>query len=371
MRALVVGAGIAGLSVANSLARTGRFTTLEVVDPDPRPVGVAVGLSANALRALSELDVLDGVLAASAPSTTLHMAAADGTTLVHVERETPPGGTHPDNVIVDRASLAAALAAPLGPAGIRSDVGVRDAVPQDSTVTVTFSDGSRDDYDFVVAADGQASRLRPRVWSRTPAGLDQLGLRWLTGPVPGLDHGTMYLGPNATKLGLWPLRGGGTYAFLTIPRPGRPRAAREDVLREMRDALAEYSFAGAGRVADEVPWDQVHIAAFQSMSPEDRWHAGRLVLAGDAAHVMPPHGSSGAAMAIEDAYVLGDEIARAADLDAALEAYSVRRVDRVRRVVDFSTENCIAENEAALQGRPPVMDPRASQEFWEFLREAA
>jgi 2-polyprenyl-6-methoxyphenol hydroxylase-like FAD-dependent oxidoreductase len=367
-RVLVAGAGIAGLAAANALARLDGFE-IDVVDPDPRPVGVAVGLSSCALRGLDSIGVLDAVLAASAPSMELHMCAADGTTLVHTTRRTPHGQRYPDNVIVDRLSLAEALGSSLDErgVGVRSGVALTGVEHVDGGAIAFFDGAGPARYDLVVGADGIGSRLRGAVIDESPRALGQLGLRWVTYGMDGLDHGVMYLGGGAVKLGLWPLRDGRVYAFLTLPRPGMPRAARQEVLAELRTALDGYSFPGAETLRADVPWDEVHIAAFQSLFVDGPWHDGRVVLVGDAVHAMPPHGSSGAAMAIEDAHVLADELGRR-PIAEALTAYGRRRRDRVRRVVAYSTENCLAENRAAVEGAAPTMDPDAAQEFWEFLR---
>ncbi|MFT4214100.1 MAG: FAD-dependent monooxygenase [Microbacterium sp.] len=369
VRVLIAGAGIAGLAVADALARHPGFA-IDVVDPNPRPVGVAVGLSSCALRSLSAIGALEPVLAASAPSMSLHMCTADGTTLVRVDRQTPQGQPYPDNVIVDRQSLAVALAAPLAAHGIEvaHGVAVTGVELDDDGATVSFDGRDRQRYDLVVGADGIGSRLRGTVVAETPRDLEQLGLRWVMGALPELDHGTMYVGARAVKLGLWPLADGSVYAFLTLPRPGLPRASRQEVLDELREVLEHFTFPGADQLRAEVPWDDVHIAPFQSLAPDAPWHRGRLVLVGDAVHVMPPHGSSGAAMAIEDAFVLADELGRAG-VDEALAAFGRRRVERVRRVVEYSTDNCLAENEDAVAGRPlRPMDADEAVRFWEFLR---
>ncbi|MFT3797606.1 FAD-dependent monooxygenase [Microbacterium sp.] len=369
VRVLVAGAGIAGFAVANALARRPGFE-IDIVDPNPRPVGVAVGLSSCALRSLAAIDVIEPVLAASAPSMTLHMCSADGTTLVRVDRQTPEGQPYPDNVIVDRESLARALAAPLAAHGIEvvHGVAVTGVTVEDGGATVSFDGRDPQRYDLVVGADGIGSRLRGIVIDERPRDPEQLGLRWVMNALPGLDHGTMYIGPRAVKIGLWPLGDGSVYAFLTLPRPGLPRADRQEVLDELREVLTEFSFPGADQLRAEVPWDDVHIAPFQSLAPDAPWRRGRLVLVGDAVHAMPPHGSSGAAMAIEDAFVLADELGRAG-VDEALEAFGRRRVERVRRVVEYSTRNCLAENEDAVAGRPlRPMDAGEAVRFWEFLR---
>ena len=68
------------------------------------------------------------------------------------------------------------------------------------------------------------------------------------------------------------------------------------------------------------------------------WHHERTLLIGDAAHANPPVLAQGAAMGIEDAVVLADELGRASDLDTALARFTARRFERVRTVVEASRQ---------------------------------
>ena len=66
------------------------------------------------------------------------------------------------------------------------------------------------------------------------------------------------------------------------------------------------------------------------------WHQGRVVLIGDAVHATTPHMASGAGMAVEDGLVLADELAKNGDVAEALAAFTARRFERARTVVDNS-----------------------------------
>jgi 2-polyprenyl-6-methoxyphenol hydroxylase-like FAD-dependent oxidoreductase len=68
------------------------------------------------------------------------------------------------------------------------------------------------------------------------------------------------------------------------------------------------------------------------------WHRGRVLLIGDAAHATTPHLAQGAAMAIEDAVLLGELLERAAPVDALLAEFMSRRFDRAKFVVDTSRQ---------------------------------
>ena len=57
---------------------------------------------------------------------------------------------------------------------------------------------------------------------------------------------------------------------------------------------------------------------------------------GDAAHATTPHLASGAAISVEDALVLAEELERAVSVETALRAYVARRFERCKMVVENS-----------------------------------
>jgi 2-polyprenyl-6-methoxyphenol hydroxylase-like FAD-dependent oxidoreductase len=70
----------------------------------------------------------------------------------------------------------------------------------------------------------------------------------------------------------------------------------------------------------------------------ERWVQGRAALLGDAAHAMTPNIGQGAGMAMEDAAVLAEELAAAAEPQAALQNYARRRTPRVDTIMKVSRE---------------------------------
>ena len=73
---------------------------------------------------------------------------------------------------------------------------------------------------------------------------------------------------------------------------------------------------------------------------QETWARGRVALLGDAAHALTPNLGQGAGMAMEDAVVLADELAKAdrgeQGVEAALAGYVARRRPRVETVVRLS-----------------------------------
>jgi p-hydroxybenzoate 3-monooxygenase len=116
--------------------------------------------------------------------------------------------------------------------------------------------------------------------------------------------------------------------------PGEQLDAWPDqrVWEELRLRLASDGF----QLADGPVLEKV-IAVHRSFVVEPMQH-GRLFLAGDAAHIVPPTGAKGLNLAVADVRLLAQAIARwyrtgATDL---LDSYSARCLRRVWRVQEFS-----------------------------------
>jgi 2-polyprenyl-6-methoxyphenol hydroxylase-like FAD-dependent oxidoreductase len=77
--------------------------------------------------------------------------------------------------------------------------------------------------------------------------------------------------------------------------------------------------------------DQVICSAMEWMESE-KWHSGRVILVGDAAHASSPMMGQGGCMAMEDACMLADELRAAVTVESALARYISRRKPRVKWV---------------------------------------
>jgi len=80
-----------------------------------------------------------------------------------------------------------------------------------------------------------------------------------------------------------------------------------------------------------------------------QWRRSRVVLIGDASHALSPSFGQGANLAIEDAYVLADELASTDDVGAALDAFVARREPRVGFVQEKTADRIALVNRGANQ----------------------
>jgi len=233
------------------------------------------------------------------------------------------------------AELHEALREGLDPARLRLGSTVERLEDAGDAVEVERRDGGRERYDLVVGADGIGSGVRGLLFGATP--LAYTGYTcWRVVAALELDDQTTELWGRGRRIGLVPLPGGRTYSFLVANAPRGAPPPWED-LEGFRAAFAEFTHPPAVRLLEAVAdaADLIH-HDLEEVPWLPTWRRGRVVLLGDAAHALTPNMGQGAAMALEDAYVLERALAEAESIPAALARYEAERRRRVKWVQDTS-----------------------------------
>ncbi|NYJ08455.1 FAD-dependent monooxygenase [Petropleomorpha daqingensis] len=340
MRALVVGGGPAGTTAAIALARAGIEALVVEHEETDRPVGIGLALQNSPLRALHALGLLDAVVDRGYRHDAVNICAPDGTVVHRIVTEPLVPGT-PSFVAISRVALAGilgeALAATAG-AQIRYGTSVTALRDRGDAVEADLTDGSTEVVDLVVGADGLHSTVRGMVLPEAPAPTPAPQVIWrASAPRPAdVDRYLLYdLGPQG-RVGIVPIADDELYLWFLQPDDGAARLPAELRLPALRARLAPFGGVVADVAAllrDDV--DQRSLAALLVPQP---WHRGRTVLIGDAAHTTTPHIAYGVGIAIEDSVVLAEELARGGSVEDALQAFTRRRFDRCRLVVETSLQ---------------------------------
>ncbi|WP_077000451.1 FAD-dependent monooxygenase [Variovorax sp. KK3] len=368
---LIVGGGSAGLTCAAFLRKAGVAVEVSEISTTVN-VGAALGLSSNALTPLREIGALDEILACSTPNLHMHVCDADGRTLVDLERPQPAGIDFPVNVIIARRELTRILTGVVEAAGATMFFGRQlvSMLADSDGVSVVFDDGREARYDAVVGADGIGSTVRRMIWGESPIqATAEVGWRWLTPARPSMRRGAYYLGSGGTNLGLFPIPGQQIYAVMGEPTDdgfvSDPAKRREDVVRRLGEQF-DGAFA-RDALADLPSVEAIHFSRYPAMLMPQPWYKGRILLIGDAAHALPPHSSSGAAMAIEDGAVLYDELLRATEWEAGVHAFMERRWPRVKQVFEMACDRVRSKADPSARS---LRDPHTGEKvksLWKFL----
>ncbi|MEU0520942.1 FAD-dependent oxidoreductase [Streptosporangium sp. NPDC006007] len=340
-RVLVVGGGVGGLTTATALAQRGVEVTLVEKQADFSLPGVGLGQPANALRVYRHLGVLDQVLDAGFVYRAMRYFDHDRNLVV----EHPfllGDATTPPVCALTRRRLHTILygAALRAGASIRMATTVTDLEDTGGSVRVTLSDGTVETADVVAGFDGIRSTTREAIFGGRfhprPSGY---GAWRIQEPRPAEVDAMEFLQGIGSKTGAMPLDENLMYLFHIRREDPEVWFDQATLHVELRERLAGYgSYVAAAR--DRLgPGSDIVYGPLELLLIPGPWYSGRVVLGGDAAHVVPPHLTQGAAMAAEDGLVLADELTRTdADVEEMLRSYTFRRYARCAFVYTFARQ---------------------------------
>ena len=344
----IVGAGIAGLTAALSFARLGIRTDIIEQAPQLTDVGAGLQMSPNATYILDRLGVLPELenhwqkpsRIGLASGTSLRPLAFVPAGQFALERWGSPYG------VLHRSTLQQALLTAVLHASSLCHLHLGQRLEDTTPQSIGALTGRAPD--LIVGADGVWSRTRSRV-PDAPETSFSGNVAWrFTIPDESapdfLDRNnvTAFLGPNSHLVG-YPLREIGGFNVVAITAGNSPGETwgTTGTAAQKRMMLRHFH-----RWHDAIV-DMLEKANQPNFWPlfqtgKGRWHNGRdTVLIGDAAHAMMPFAAQGAAMAIEDAFVLAGKVA-GTPLPQALASFEAERSARATKVRDRGAFNKFA-----------------------------
>jgi FAD-dependent urate hydroxylase len=325
-RILIVGGGIAGLTLATALNRQGFRAELVERSASWHATGAGILLHANGMRILRALGLGDAVEQAGAVVRHWSFCDQQGEVLCDTDLEELWGKVGPcigsERPRLQQVLLAGAAAIPC-----RLGTSVTMLNQDEQRVSVGFSDGSTENYDLVVGADGIYSTVRMLMMGAVPPGYTGLMIWRSLAPIRprGVINFRLMLG-DGCFFGIMPMGDGHTYAFGGVggPRLHDPVQGR---LERFRKRFAGFGGPAIEYLASLSCDEQVHCGPVELVKL-DHWQRGRVVLIGDAAHAGPPTMAEGGCMAMEDAFVLAEVLRCAETVESALDSYVIRRRPR-------------------------------------------
>ena len=239
---------------------------------------------------------------------------------------------------------------------------VVDLEQDDDGVTVQLADGGQLRSRHLVGCDGGRSTVRrtlgvgfPGEPSRTDTLMGEMGVGV---PQEEVAATLARLGDVGRRLWLRPL-GSGVHQVV-VPAAGVGDRAEPPTLEEFRQQLRAFTGTDFG----------VHSRRWSSRFGDatrlaERYRVGRVLLAGDAAHVHPPTGGQGVNLGVQDAVNLGWKLAaqvRGWAPGTLLDTYEAER----RPVAEDVLDNTRAQMELLATGPGPQAVRRLLTELMDF-----
>ncbi|WP_433136881.1 FAD-dependent monooxygenase [Actinomadura nitritigenes] len=330
---LVVGAGPVGLALTASLAAKGVSTMLIDRQAEGANTSRAAVVHARTLEVLTELDVTEKLVARGivVPHATIRERDR---VLLHVDFGDLPT-EYPFALLIPQDVTERVLLERLVGAGGRVTRPCElTALSQDADgVTATMATGERIRARYAVGADGMHSLVRDQAGiafrGDTYPQSFVLADAYLSGDVPDAEI-RLYFSPEGVTV-LAPLPGGRHRIVATVDEaPPAPGHSHVQGLLDTRGPQARPA------AVEEIVWSsrfRVHHRV------AERYRAGRMFLAGDAAHVHSPAGGQGMNTGVQDALNLASKLAaviRDGADEIVLDAYETERLPVAEEVVSFT-----------------------------------
>ena len=327
-RAIIIGGGIAGLCAAIGLRQAGIDVVVYEQTAEPGRVGAGITLWANAIKALRRLGVA-AVETAGARLAVGLFRDAGGRVLAQMNTAELARASGAPNVAIHRADLHQALLGALPAGRVWLDAPFVGFEQDEEGVTATFADGRSDRADLLIGADGIHSAVRQQLWPEVKLRYGGYtawrGVANITEEVaPGVASETWGCG---ARFGIVRINARQVYWFATANAPeGQVQAAAAEkgwLLGHFGEWHHPVGMLIEATRAEEILHNDIY-----DFEPMERWHRGRVVLLGDAAHATTPNMGQGACQAMESAVVLARCLTQEGELAVALGAYERERRGR-------------------------------------------
>lgn len=353
---VIVGGGIGGLSNALALTQKGLKVRVYEQAASLGEVGAGLQIAPNCTRILDHWGLLDEVKSLGVlPKKMIMFDAMDSheiTRLDLLDLEKRYGFPY---MVIHRSDLHGTLLRACQRVGVDLVVNTRcvDYENTDKGAKAIFADGSSDEAEVVIAADGMHSVARPKIVQDEPVSSAYVAYR---GAVPiekarendiHEDAVVVYVGPGRHFV-QYPLRAGEMFNQVAVFLSRKALAGEEDW--GTPDELDKAFEGSCEQIEKGLPlmwrdrWWRMY-----DRDPIMDWVNGRILLTGDSAHPPLQYMAQGAIMAMEDAYVLSEHVAKqdfvaagegreagqptGIDWDAAAAAYNAVRPEHCRRVL--------------------------------------
>jgi 2-polyprenyl-6-methoxyphenol hydroxylase-like FAD-dependent oxidoreductase len=332
----IIGGGIAGLTTAIALNKTGIKTIVFEAASDIKAIGAGLGLGANAMIAFDRLGIKDEVMQSGRVLPFFSVYDQQGKLITRTESARLSARYGVDNFTIHRAELHQLLLSKLDAQTVHTNKKVIDIEQKENSILVKFQDGSSHETEYLIAADGIHSPIRtkllpdvePRYSGYTcwRAVIDNTNLNLSESSETWGTPGRFGIIPMANRKIYW-------YACINAKHHDTRfnTYTSNDLLNHFKDFHAPIPAILKETKDEHLLWNDII-----DVKPINQYAFNNIVLIGDAAHATTPNMGQGACQAIEDAVVLANELTKNTDITQAFKHFEVRRIKKAHFITNRS-----------------------------------
>ena len=336
MRVLIVGGGIAGLTLMGLLRQRGFNPTLIEKAPAFGEVGYVIVLWPSGSRILKGLGVYERLMEEGRKFTNYYVSNYKGE-IINTYSIDPVAEKYGPIISIYRPELVDTLLDSVERDSLRMNTTVDRIEQTPNEAIVEFDNGEVEKFDVVIGCDGLRSKTRYQIFGHLPliySGMAGWGF-WVDPNLSKTDGIVEYWG-KGKFIGIWPTKGR-LSVFTSVKVPALTPDPVETRIQRIKECFG--NFGGIiPEILDQLedPY-QIYHDDYNDIQI-DNWSKGRVVLVGDSAHGVLPNAGAGVSMAMESAAVLAEELCRADSkyVEHAFQKYEQRRMPRVKKIQNQS-----------------------------------
>ncbi len=335
MRVLIVGGGVAGLTLAYWLQQYNHSPLVIEQSAGLRRDGYGIDFYGTGYDVAERMGIIDRLAAQSIPMEYIAYVNRAGRPVATLRISLMRRVMYGKYLALMHPTLEEALFDALGGAvEVRFGLSVRDLDAAADAVSVTFTDGSRDAFDLVVGADGVHSATRKLVFGPEEQVSHYLGYTVASFALAdryGIGQSwKMYVEPGRMVGAYVSVHDGMMNTFFLYRQAEAERVARDERLPRLREVFAGMGWITSQLLGDASDSESIFMdAVCQIRMPI--WHKRRVALVGDAAYCPTLISGQGASLAMGGAYLLAEALRDCDDYEAAILRYEARMMPYVRR----------------------------------------
>lgn len=333
---IIVGAGIAGLTLAKAFEELNISYKLYEKDEKVRGIGAGFGLASNAMKAFDILGYADEIIPLGHMLEDFEIQDWKEKTILKADTNRLRKSYNTENFAIHRADLHRYLYQSISQENVITGKKVVDFQQSFDKTVLYFDDYTTAEADFIIATDGINSKIRQKLLPKSTP--QYAGYICWRGIIKNDDYQSKKSietwGPHG-RFGLTPLVNNQIYWYACKNTPLNSEVYQWD-LDQIKQNYNDYS--GLIRLTlQKTKQKDLITTPIMDLKPLDNFVYNRVLLIGDAAHATTPNMGQGACMAIEDVCVLIDEIKHhPTNIYLCFENYNRRRLQRTNYIIKTS-----------------------------------
>ncbi len=337
LKAVVIGAGMGGLTAAIALRQAGYDVEIYDRVSELRPAGAGISLWSNGVKVLNRLGLGQEIARIGGQMERMAYYRHTGEQLTKFSLRSLVEQVGQRPYPVARTDLQTMLLNAFGAENVQLNSKCIAVEQDENSVTATFADGRTATGDVLVAADGTHSIIRNYILGQ-PTERRYVGYVNWNGLVPISDDlapantWVLYVGQHQ-RASMMPVGGDRFYFFFDVPLPLGTVSSPETYREELTSFFKGWADPVQTLIQRLNPL-QTNRVEIHDIEPLSTLIKGRVALLGDAGHSTAPDLGQGGCQAMEDALVLATCLqTNNISVEDALKRYETARKDRVADVV--------------------------------------